>query len=120
MALSKKFIDKMEKSLLAIKREIIDELVGSSKEFEEMVTDLSPKDLADIASDDIDRKMLEAKGQTLLKRMKLIDAAIARIKQGKYGLCAKCGKPIGEKRLEAIPYVLQCIECKEADEKRAR
>ncbi|MDR0538960.1 MAG: TraR/DksA family transcriptional regulator [Spirochaetaceae bacterium] len=120
MALTKKFLDTMEKSLLTIKKDIINELNENSKEFEEIVTDIDPKDLADIASDDIDRKMLEVKGTAGLKKLKLIESAIARIKQGKYGLCIQCGKPIGEKRLEAIPYVLQCIECKESDEKRNR
>jgi RNA polymerase-binding protein DksA len=120
MALNKKFVEKIEKSLYAQKKEIIEDLMENSKEFEALVTDMDPKDLADIASDDIDRKMLEAKGAAALKKLKLIDAAIARIKQGKYGFCIKCGGPIGEKRLEAIPYVLQCIACKEADEKRNR
>jgi RNA polymerase-binding transcription factor DksA len=26
-------------------------------------------------------------------------------------VCQRCGKPIGEERLEAFPYVAYCIEC---------
>lgn len=118
MALNKKFVEKMDKSLYALKKEIFEELMVHNKEFEELVAGMDPKDLADVASDDIDKKMLEAKGSASLKKLKLIDSAIARIKQGKYGFCIKCGKQIPEKRLEAIPYVLQCIECKTADERR--
>ena len=33
-----------------------------------------------------------------------IDAALARLDAGTYGTCVTCGKPIGEDRLEAIPY----------------
>jgi RNA polymerase-binding transcription factor DksA len=32
-----------------------------------------------------------------------IQHALARIDSGDYYDCASCGKPIGEKRLEAIP-----------------
>ncbi|MDR2028346.1 MAG: TraR/DksA family transcriptional regulator, partial [Treponema sp.] len=51
---------------------------------------------------------------------KLIDSALTRIQQGKYGLCMKCGKRIPQDRLEAIPYALMCIECKTAEERRNR
>ncbi|MDR2601774.1 MAG: TraR/DksA family transcriptional regulator [Spirochaetaceae bacterium] len=118
--MNKDFIEKMEKLLYSNKKEIIEELTKSSKEFEELVAGMDPKDVADVASDDIDRKMLEAKGSAALKKLKLIESAIARIKQGKYGLCIKCGAQISEERLQAIPYALQCIQCKAADEKRNR
>ncbi len=68
----------------------------------------------------MDRKMLETIGSKDMKRMKLIDSAITRIEQGKYGLCMKCGKKIPKERLEAIPYALLCIECQSADERRNR
>jgi RNA polymerase-binding transcription factor DksA len=45
---------------------------------------------------------------------------MTRIQQGKYGLCMKCGKRIPSERLEAIPYALMCIECKNAEERRNR
>jgi RNA polymerase-binding transcription factor DksA len=60
------------------------------------------------------------RGTQDLKRLKLIDSAITRIQQGKYGLCMKCGKRIPTDRLEAIPYALMCIECKAEEERRNR
>jgi DnaK suppressor protein len=45
-----------------------------------------------------------------------IDAALARIDDGTYGLCTSCGRPIGEERLEAVPYATLCIEDKRAQE----
>lgn len=39
-----------------------------------------------------------------------IDAALRRIENGTYGTCAICGKPIGEERLEAVPYATLCID----------
>ena len=114
------FVAKIEKSLLDLKREIISKLVVSNEDFKEIVEAMDPKDLADVASDDIDRKMIEAIGSQELKRLRLIDSALTRIQQGKYGLCIKCNAKIPHERLEAIPYALMCIDCKSAEEKRNR
>ena len=119
-AKEREFIVKMEKFIADQKREIISNLVASSEDFKEIVEGMDPKDLADVASDDIDRKMIEAMGSQEVKRLGMIDAALTRIKQGKYGLCMKCGKKIPNERLEALPYALMCIECKTAEEKRNR
>jgi RNA polymerase-binding protein DksA len=118
--MDQELIARMEKSLTDLKMEIIANLVASNEDFKEIVEGMDPKDLADIASDDIDRKMIEALGSQDLKRLKLIDSALTRVKQGKYGLCVKCGKRIPQERLEAIPYALMCIECKTAEERRNR
>jgi RNA polymerase-binding protein DksA len=114
------FTARIEKSLTDLKTEIISNLIVSNQDFKEIMEGLDPKDLADIASDDIDRKMIEAIGAQDLKRLKLIDSALTRIQQGKYGLCVKCGKRIPQDRLEAIPYALMCIECKTVEERRNR
>jgi RNA polymerase-binding protein DksA len=118
--MEKEFADRMKVALYALKKEIIDTLIANNEDFRAIVEGLDPKDFADIASDDIDRKMLETIGSKDMKRMRLIDAAITRIEQGKYGLCMKCGKKIPRERLEAIPYALLCIECQSDDERRNR
>ena len=46
-----------------------------------------------------------------------IDAALKRIEEGTFGTCARCGKPIAEERLEAMPYATKCIECKRLEER---
>jgi DnaK suppressor protein len=45
-----------------------------------------------------------------------IDAALQRIDDGTYGQCARCGKPIDEKRLEAMPTARYDAECQAAIE----
>ena len=119
-AKEKEFIAKVEKSLFDNRKEIISKLASSNEDFNEIVQAMDPKDFADVASDDIDRKLIEALGSQDLKRLRLIDSAITRIQQGKYGLCMKCNKKIPHARLEAMPYALMCIECKTAEEKRNR
>ena len=41
-----------------------------------------------------------------------IDAAVARINAGTYGLCTQCGQKIPRMRLKAIPYADLCVDCK--------
>ena len=114
------FVARMEKSLYELKKEIISKLAMSNADLNEIVEAMDPKDFADVASDDIDRKLIEALGSQELKRLRLIDSALTRIQQGKYGFCVKCNGKIPHERLDAIPYALMCIECKTADEKRNR
>jgi len=40
-----------------------------------------------------------------------IDAALARIRDGRYGVCVACGGPMGLQRLRAIPEARYCLGC---------
>jgi DnaK suppressor protein len=114
------FLKKMKISLVDLKKEILKNLASESEDFRTIIEDMDPKDLADIAADDIDRKTLEALGTQELRRLQLIESALARIENKKYGLCARCSKKIPRERLEAIPYALLCIDCKSSEERRNR
>ena len=114
------FVEQMEQNLLELKSGIIETLIAGNNDFKEIVEGMDPKDFADIASDDIDRKMIEVLGTQELKRLKLIESALTRINQGKYGHCIKCEKRIPTDRLEAIPYALMCVTCKAEEERRNR
>jgi RNA polymerase-binding protein DksA len=118
--MDEKFATNMKESLSVLKKEIIDNLIANNADFRAIVEGMDPKDFADVASDDIDRKMIEAIGSQDLKRLKSIDAAITRIQQGRYGLCVKCGKKIPMDRLKAIPYAVMCIDCQKGEERRNR
>jgi DnaK suppressor protein len=41
-------------------------------------------------------------------------AALRRIEDGSYGLCAQCEEGISPKRLAAVPWAERCIKCQEA------
>ncbi len=114
------FTEQMRTLLVAQKREILDALAATNEEFRAIVAEMDPKDVADVASDDIDRKMIEALGSQDIKRLKAIDAALTRISQGRYGLCVACGKRIPQERLSAIPYAVMCIDCQKSEERRNR
>ena len=40
-----------------------------------------------------------------------VQAALAKIEQGNYGVCERCGKAISSARLEAQPASKYCIDC---------
>jgi RNA polymerase-binding protein DksA len=48
---------------------------------------------------------------TLQISLRDVDAALARVDAGTYGICENCGRPIGEKRLAAMPSAVYCFEC---------
>jgi hypothetical protein len=43
-----------------------------------------------------------------------IEAALARLEAGTYGVCIHCGRKIMLKRLTALPYVSGCNRCMRA------
>jgi DnaK suppressor protein len=49
--------------------------------------------------------------------MDLIDKALAKMEQGTYGLCDRCGNPIEKARLKALPYANLCLKDKQAEER---
>ena len=54
--------------------------------------------------------------QTLDRTLRQIDAAIARLHVGGYGLCSSCSEPIPLARLRAVPFATQCVPCQERSE----
>ena len=73
--------------------------------------------IADSATDtylrELDEGLEETAGHVLVE----IDEALARIEDGTYGRCSACGGPIGEERLEAVPYAVLCIDDRRAIER---
>jgi RNA polymerase-binding transcription factor DksA len=118
--MKKEFVEEMKEKLLEMKSEILRNLMSEDEEFKDIVDKDDSKDLVDIASSDIDKTTLEALGAQELKRLRLIESALVRIENGKYGLSLKSGQPIPEARLRAIPYALYSIEEQNELERRNR
>ena len=45
------------------------------------------------------------------RQLEEVDAAIARLDAGSFGICLSCSGPIAEDRLEARPWAALCIDC---------
>ncbi|HET9437059.1 MAG TPA: TraR/DksA C4-type zinc finger protein [Gaiellaceae bacterium] len=70
--------------------------------------------IADSASETYMRELDEGLEENAGNILAEIEAALARIEDGTYGLCSACGKPIAAERLEAVPYATLCIDDKRA------
>ena len=112
------FIKKMKEKLIEQRNQILDSLAAQNNEFKDLVSKVESGDEIDVASDAVDRNMLNSLATQDANRLTLINNALLRIQQGKYGLCLQCGKAIPESRLEALPYAFMCINCASKAEKR--
>ncbi|TVR35372.1 MAG: TraR/DksA family transcriptional regulator [Spirochaetaceae bacterium] len=118
--MDQEFVNKMRQKLIEMKQDILRNLASESEDFKEIVESDDSKDLVDIASTDIDKKTLDALGQQEIKRLRLIEAALSRIENNRYGICMKSGKLIPKERLEAIPYALYRVEYQNEIERKNR
>lgn len=69
------------------------------------------KDFAEQATQNENDEVLDYLGNAAISEIAQIKQAIARIDNGKYGICEVCAEPIGKERLEVLPYSTMCIRC---------
>jgi RNA polymerase-binding transcription factor DksA len=74
-------------------------------------------DFAEQATEREDDDALEGQDALLAHEIAAVKSALKRIEDGSYGECTRCGEPIGEKRLEAMPEAALCINCARKAEK---
>jgi DnaK suppressor protein len=77
------------------------------------------KDSVDMSLMDHNKELAFRLGERESKMVADIDQALLRIEEGDYGECARCGKPIDERRLDAVPtarYDAACQTAIEAEE----
>lgn len=113
-------VDRMRDKLLDLKREILQHLADEDTLARGALGNLDPKDMADVATEDMDRKTLQTLGAQEVRRLNLIQSALARIETGHYGACMRCGSRLPDERLEALPYALFCVPCQSTEERRNR
>ena len=56
-------------------------------------------------------EVLDSLDGTTRTELQNINTALDKIKEGSYGICMLCKKPINEARLKAIPFANVCINC---------
>ena len=65
---------------------------------------------------DVNRSTALDLGGRALRLIEEIDEALGRIEDGTYGQCERCGKPIDEERLKAMPTARYDEQCQAAIE----
>jgi len=71
----------------------------------------APVDLADVATDNFEQEFTLSLMQTQELVLGEIGEALERIRQGTFGRCEECEKPIARARLQALPYTRHCVGC---------
>lgn len=58
----------------------------------------------------VDRLSQVAVHDRLQSALADVDRALAKLAEGSYGTCDVCGDPIGDDRLEALPWAVRCVK----------
>ena len=69
------------------------------------------KDWEEMAVERETDEVLEDLGQAAQQELRMIDAALARMAEGEYGDCVRCGDRISEERLDLLPATPFCPNC---------
>jgi DnaK suppressor protein len=123
-AYSQKELDELRERLLAEQVELQEQLATIEEQsFATSQSDISgevsfDEENADAGTFTFERERdlsIENNVRDLLGK---IDRALARMDDGTYGICSRCGKPIEKARLKALPYVDLCIKDAQAQARR--
>lgn len=58
-----------------------------------------------------ERAQLTALAAAAQERITQVDDALRRLDAGTYGICERCGQPIAEQRIAALPLARYCVSC---------
>ncbi len=75
------------------------------------LSDDGVKDTVDMSLMDVSKELALHLGERESQMIADIDQALMRIEEGSYGTCARCGKLIDERRLEALPTARYDAAC---------
>lgn len=115
----KERLAQFRKKLQEKHRQLVEE-VGKNVMYGKGPEDDSIKDLGDQATRAYDREFLFELGNGDRRLLKEVESALQKLDDGGFGSCERCGEPIAEKRLEALPFARYCIECQRAAEEEER
>lgn len=112
------FLEKQRQALLAERRRYTEHAERYEAEAEQLASEREPGDVQfDEESGEGDSIAVERDRALQIsarerEEIAEIDAALARIDDGTYGICVVSGKPIPKERLEAIPHASMRVEVK--------
>jgi DnaK suppressor protein len=105
---------------LVEKQHQLSEEVGRTALYGKDQEDDSIKDLGDQANTAYTREFFFELGNGDRRMLRDVVSALQKIDDGSFGACERCGEPITEKRLEALPFARYCIGCQRTVEEEER
>jgi DnaK suppressor protein len=101
--------------LLHKKQEIL-EAYNKNKAYGMEADGEGSQDIADKASSSYAKEFLFSLSNSERDTLQLVDEAIVRLDDKRYGVCASCEDEMNMKRLEAVPWARHCLTCQEKQE----
>lgn len=98
-----------------LRKEIVE--LGGDPDSDDAAIDVE-RGFADSAHSTAERARLLSVMKALRSNRRWVDRALTKMELGTYGTCERCGNPIGIERLEALPWAILCIDCKQKGEGR--
>lgn len=77
----------------------------------------SSGDVVDAALDSVQDEISSQLAEVESRELARIENALARMREGQYGVCEACGCNIPMARLNALPYATSCIKCQREAER---
>ena len=103
---------KHRERLLTLQRQIEQRVFRLETELSTMEAERDIERMDHAQEEAVNDEMI-ALGERSRQQMQEIQAALARIEDGTYGDCTRCGEPINPKRLQTLPTTRFCIRCQE-------
>ena len=116
------------KELSAVKAELqgemkrlVEEIASAEEGLADLIRDSGEgagDDQADAGSKTFEREHEMSLANNARELLEQNERALSRLGDGTYGVCERCGKPIGKLRLQAFPRATLCVSCKQLEERR--
>ena len=103
---------RFEERLRHQQRQLERSMLATVKEGRQAVAE-DTLDVADQAVFSYQKELIFTQGTEGHSQLSLVRLALERLREGSFGECLHCGRTIGEKRLEALPWTPYCIDCQE-------
>jgi DnaK suppressor protein len=98
-----------------LRKEILEQ--GGDPDSDDAAIDVE-RGFADSAHSTAERARMLSVMKALRANLRWVDRALTKMELGTYGVCERCGRPISLERLEALPWAILCIDCKQKGEGR--
>ena len=99
-------------------RQLVEHQGGLSRV--EHAREVLSQDSDDVSHREAERELDMAINDRDLGELGSVSAALRRLKEGPFGLCADCGDEIAFDRLKVEPWALRCVSCEALRERAAR
>ncbi len=119
---NQEFIEQQRKRLEALREQLLgaeEETIAKERAFREDHAH-EAREFEDDAQDRAPREVHQALHDVDKRRLADIDTALAKIREGTYGLSDASGKPIPKARLQATPEAIRTVEEEQDKEKSNR